>query len=119
MNWFLIKNRYDPGNEIEWLEAELAALEAINGTAIMITHIPINDCLHGWGLRIRGLMDRYQHVVRFGLFGHTHNEQLTVTQSLTSARPDNQTQYIGVNFVAGSLTTQTDKNPAFTVVEID
>lgn len=60
MNWELIKNRYDPGNEIEWLQAELAALEAVNGTAILITHIPTNgDCLHGWGLRFKGLMERY------------------------------------------------------------
>ena len=26
---------------------------------------------------------------------------------------------MGINFVAGSLTTETDKNPAFTVIEID
>jgi hypothetical protein len=60
MNWWLIKNRYDPGNQIEWLQAELEALEAINGTAIYMTHIPTNgDCLHGWGHRLRGLQERY------------------------------------------------------------
>lgn len=31
MNWELIKNRYDPGNQIAWLENELSGLEAIGG----------------------------------------------------------------------------------------
>lgn len=31
MNWALIKNRYDPGNQIAWLESELASLESIGG----------------------------------------------------------------------------------------
>jgi sphingomyelin phosphodiesterase len=86
MNWWLIKDRYDPGFEIEWLQTQLAELEAINGTAIMMMHIPTgDDCIHGWGHRFRGLMDRYQHIVRFSLFGHTHNEQVTVVKSMVSA----------------------------------
>jgi hypothetical protein len=121
MNWELIKNRYDPGNEIAWLQNELEMLEAMNGSAIFITHIPTNgDCLHGWGHRLRGLMERYQHVIRFGLFGHTHNELSTVVKSVSSANGNGTaTQNIGINFIAGSLTTYTDKNPSFTVIEID
>lgn len=30
-NWELIKNRYDPGNEIAWLESELISIEKSNG----------------------------------------------------------------------------------------
>lgn len=59
-NWELIKNRYDPGNEIAWLQTELDNCEKNNMTAILIAHIPPSgDCLHGWGHRFRGLMDRY------------------------------------------------------------
>ena len=107
--------RYDPGNEVEWLQAELAALEAVNGSAILITHIPTNgDCLHGWGHRFRGLMERYQNVVRFGLFGHTHDEAISIIKSISGNQEN-----IGINFIAGSLTSYTDKNPSFTVIEID
>lgn len=121
MNWELLKNRYDPGSEIEWLENELSQLEAMGGNAIFITHIPTNgDCLHGWGHRLRGLMERYQHVVRFGLFGHTHDESISVVKSVQSANGNGTApQNIGINFIAGSLTSYTDKNPSFTVVEID
>ena len=115
MNWQLLHERYDPGNEIEWLQAELAALEAVNGSAILITHIPTKtDCLHGWGHRFRGLMERYQNVVRFGLFGHTHNEAIAIIKSISGNQEN-----IGINFIAGSLTTYTDKYPSFTVIEID
>jgi hypothetical protein len=50
----------------------------------LFTHIPTNkDCLHGWGHRYRGLMERYQNVIRFGLFGHTHDESVSVIKSVS------------------------------------
>lgn len=114
MNWELIKNRYDPGNEIAWLEQELASLEAIGGQAILITHIPLNkDCVHGWGHRYRGLMERYQHIIRFTLMGHTHRDEFHVTRSI------NASKNIGYSIVAGSLTSFTNLNPSFLVIELD
>jgi hypothetical protein len=59
-------------------------------------------------------MERYQNVVRFGLFGHTHDESISIIKSLTGNQEN-----IGMNFVAGSLTSYTDKNTSFTVIEID
>ncbi len=91
----------------------------------MITHIPTgDDCLHGWGHRYRGLMERYQHIVRFGLMGHTHDEDVSVVKSVSTFNVSNSTNEtdtwnIGTNFIAGSLTAYTDKNPSFTVIEID
>ena len=86
----------------------------MNGSAIFITHIPTNgDCLHGWGHRLRGLMERYQHIIRFGLFGHTHDESYSVIQAVSDSKN------IGLNFIAPSVTTYTDKNPSFTLIEID
>ena len=58
-------------------------------------------------------MERYQHVVRFGIFGHTHDESFNVVKSFEEEKN------IGFNFIAGSLTTYTYKNPSFTVIEVD
>ena len=58
-------------------------------------------------------MDRYQHIVRIGLYGHTHDEDIQITQSLI----DNKN--IGINFYAGSLTTWEVKNPSFNIIEFD
>jgi len=113
LNWYLFEERYDPGHQIEWLENELNELEKVGGQAIFIAHIPPVDCIHPYGMRIRAIAERYQHVIRFGLYGHTHNERPNLVRSVS----DNKN--IGINFVAGSVTTETEKNPSFHVLEID
>lgn len=40
LNLYLMKNKYDPGQQLEWLENELKELEAIGGNAIIIGHYP-------------------------------------------------------------------------------
>ena len=45
MNWETLTNFGDPGNMLDWLSDELSALEAVNGTAIIIAHVPnIDEC---------------------------------------------------------------------------
>ena len=45
-NWDLLNNRESPGGQIEWLENELKELEAANGFAYIIAHIPPFSFLH-------------------------------------------------------------------------
>lgn len=47
------------------------------------------------------------------LYGHTHREDIQITQSIT------YNKNIGINFFAGSLTTFAYKNPSFNVIEFD
>jgi hypothetical protein len=58
-------------------------------------------------------MDRYQHVVRFSTFGHTHKEEPKVVKAIEDDK------YIALNFVAGSGTTMTDLFPCFTLFTMD
>jgi hypothetical protein len=56
--------------------------------------------------------------------GHTHDEDVSVVKSVSTFNVSNSTNEtdtwnIGTNFIAGSLTAYTDKNPSFTVIEID
>ena len=75
MNGFLFKTLKDPGNQLEWLENILSDLEKVEGKAIIMSHIPNqNECDPGWGERYHALMERYQHIVRMNLYGHTHDE---------------------------------------------
>ncbi len=77
-NFETMKSRYDPGDQLAWLEQELASLQAVNGKAIIIGHVPplFNECIHGWSVRYQALVERYQDVIRFGMFGHDHTEQI-------------------------------------------
>ena len=59
-------------------------------------------------------MDRYQHVVRFGMFGHTHDQYFSVTRSVADMN-----KIIGLNQVGPSGTTVTDENPAYALIDVD
>ena len=58
-------------------------------------------------------MDRYQNIVRVSFYGHTHQEEFSVTKSVREGKN------IGMNFITGSLTTFTNKDPSFSVMALD
>jgi hypothetical protein len=61
----------DPGGMLLWLEQELGELERTGGAAIILSHIPnLQECNRQLGRRWHALIDRYQHVVRWGASGH-------------------------------------------------
>lgn len=80
----------------------------------MLGHLTPNNCQHQFGQRYRALMERFQHIVRFGLQGHTHRESFQVTKSIS----DN-TKSIGINSIAGSVSPFTEMNPSFMVLTLD
>mmetsp|Transcript_49806 Transcript_49806/g.67899 ORF Transcript_49806/g.67899 Transcript_49806/m.67899 type:complete len:207 (-) Transcript_49806:63-683(-) len=59
-------------------------------------------------------MERYQHVVRFGLMGHTHDQYYQTTNSVT-----NPSKNIGLNQIGPSVTTNSYENPGFALIDID
>ena len=113
LNWWLLDDRTDPGYQLEWLEDELSQIEKDGGFAHIIAHIPSRDCLHQFGYRYHALIERYQHIVRFQSFGHTHDEDFYITRSIEDPVP------IGWSFVAGSGTSGDTRNPSFAVIEYD
>jgi len=106
--------RNDPGNHFAWLYQQLQEVEADGGIAFMIGHYTPNDCQHQFGTRYRALMERFQHVVRFGLQGHTHTAFYEVTKSMSTPG-----KAILLNNVGGGVTTYQNMNPSFTTVEFD
>ena len=103
LNWYVWGERSDPGNHFAWLYQQLLEVEADEGIAIMIAHYTPNDCQHQFGTRYRALMERFQHIVRFGMQGHTHTQYYEVTQSMSTPG-----KAILLNNIAGSVTTYTN-----------
>jgi hypothetical protein len=90
----------DPGNMLEWMTHELNELEKTNGTAIILSHVPnLDECNRQFGRRYHAILDRYQHIIRWGMYAHIHQEQFQVLTDMTFKKP------IGVNFIVGSGTT--------------
>lgn len=106
-------NREDPGAQMAWLENELKQIEADDGFAYIISHIPSEDCLHQFGIRWKALTERYQHIIRFTSEGHSHDFQVRVNKALTSKNP------IGWQLITGSGTSDGLRNPSFTVIDWD
>jgi hypothetical protein len=87
--------------------------------AILLGHMPISDCLRAWGSRFQSLAERYQHVIRFGLFGHSHSEKFFLTSTVNRDGDVTKVKPISFNSILAPTTTYQDKNPSFAVYEID
>ena len=97
-----------------WLTSELESIEKANGTAIMIAHVPnLDECNRQYGRRYHAILDRFQHIIRFGMYSHIHQEQYQVLRDMVQKVP------IGMNFIVGSATTFTAKRQSFNVVYVD
>ena len=114
-NFFLIGEMNDPGQEFDWLESQLKEMEKNGEVAIIFGHIPPgeSDWTSTISLRMRALYDRYQHVIRLNLFGHTHIEEFSVIRSIEDKKP------IGVIHISPSFTPHINVNPSFRVVTLD
>ena len=114
MNWSAMTVFQDPGHMFEWLETELDALEALNSTAIILGHVPnLYECLSQYGKRLHSLMDRYQHIIRWSMYSHTHQEQFQIISDIATSKP------IGMSYIIGSATTFQGKPPQFNIMYVD
>lgn len=104
----------DRGHQLEWLENELTEIESLNGTAIMMAHVPDGpECTRQFGKRYHALMDRFQHIIRWGMYGHYHKEQYSVVRDIITQKP------IMTNFILGSVTTFIGLAPSFGIITLD
>mmetsp|Transcript_12579 Transcript_12579/g.11112 ORF Transcript_12579/g.11112 Transcript_12579/m.11112 type:complete len:446 (+) Transcript_12579:480-1817(+) len=114
-NFELIGEDNDPGQELSWLENLLLQMEKDGEIGILIGHIPPGsvDCTHDVAARIKVLHDRFQHIIRLNLFGHTHFEEFEVVRSYFENKP------IGTSHVTSSFTTFLNQNPSIRAITLD
>ena len=95
------------------MQLTLAQIEKDGDIVYLISHIPPTFCLYQYGHRYRAIMERYQHIIRFSVYGHTHSESVFLTSAIGTTEP------VGLNLISASATPETSKNPAFTVIDFD
>lgn len=77
-------------------------------------HIPPNaDCLNKWAKIYNALVERYSHLIRGIFYGHSHDDEYSMFYDSETGEP------INASFIAPSLTTHTNKNPSFRIIEAD
>jgi sphingomyelin phosphodiesterase len=101
MNWYLLRDPTDPGNQLKWIREELYDAERRNLSVYIISHIPPGqtDCLEDWVERYNVLIDRFSHIIRGQFFGHTHSDHFELFRDVEHNQTNN------IVFIAPSLTT--------------
>ena len=114
-NFYIAGELNDPGQQFEWLESLLKQMEKNGEVAIIIGHHSpgYNDFVYPWASRLRALYDRYQHIIRLSLFGHTHFEEFHVVRAIEDNKP------IGTMHVSSSFTPWQNQNPSIRVITLD
>ncbi|CDW73147.1 saposin b domain-containing protein [Stylonychia lemnae] len=114
-NFKLFTQRKDPGGLLAWLNTTLHQMETNQERAIIIGHVPPNqfDCTYSWSIRYKAITDRFQHIIRFSMFAHNHEELNNLARSVTKNLP------VGVHFITGSITPYDSLLPSFRVYEVD
>jgi sphingomyelin phosphodiesterase len=64
-------------------------------------------------VRYIALLDRFQHIIRFSVYGHVHHEHFGTVRGFNTGNP------VGINYWAGSVSTWVSINPSFRVFEVD
>jgi sphingomyelin phosphodiesterase len=114
MNWKLLANITDPGDQLEWLITTLREAEQLGHKAYIVGHIPPgrSDCVTDWGKRYNAIVDRFEATVKGQFFAHTHEDHLITTREVFPPyRPT------GTQWIAPSLTTYWYRNPSFRIFE--
>lgn len=76
-NFYLWGERDDPGGVLAWLNQTFHEIEARGEIAIVISHHPPGDnsCLYDWSIRYKSITERFQHLIRYSIYGHVHDEK--------------------------------------------
>ena len=114
-NWYLWSQRDDPGGVLAWLKETFEEIERRGEYAIVISHIPTGEhsCLYNWAIRYRAIADRFQHLIRFSIYGHVHFEQHNIVRQFSDNAP------VGIQYWTGASTSHYMVNPTFRVFELD
>lgn len=112
-NWYLLKDSTDPGNMLQFLREELKSSEEKGEKVYIISHYPNNSCLDKFGKIQDALYDRFSETIRGIFVGHSHGD------GISFVRDSRTNQIVGISMLTGSLTTYSDRNPSFRIIEID
>jgi len=108
LNFFLIKNSTDPGDQYVWLEGVLRQAEKDNELVYIIGHITTGAWLPDCSKRFNALVDRFSHIIKGQFFGHSHKDEMKIIR-----RYFDSTSTSSIAFLAPSATTYGGHHPSY------
>lgn len=99
---------------LSWLQAELQKAALADQFVYIVGHIApdTSECITNWVIAYNGILDQYANIIRAQFFGHTHFDEIRLFYK-------NQVKPISVAYLAPSVTTFCDVNPAFRLYSAD
>ena len=118
-NWGLLQEAGDPANQLQFLNEQLLKVESEGKKAWIIGYMNpgSSKCNSKWARRYHAIIERFQAVVRFQLFGHEASDYFQLQFPAGSENDPNKKPF-GVTFQGPRATTLNQK-PRFKVFEID
>ncbi|ENN71374.1 hypothetical protein YQE_11939 [Dendroctonus ponderosae] len=117
LSWWLLVNSTDPASELKWLIAELQKAESNSEKVHIIGHIApgSSDCMKTWSSNFYNIVNRYEHTIKALFYGHSHADEFEVFYEAT----DFSSRATAVAYLAPSVTSFTNYNPAFRIYYVD
>ncbi|CAG9764151.1 unnamed protein product [Ceutorhynchus assimilis] len=116
LSWWLLVNSTDPASELKWLVNQLQHAENKGEKVHIIGHIApgSSDCMKIWSRNFYEIVHRYESTIKALFYGHSHADEFEVFYETTEySRPT------AVAYLAPSVTTYTNYNPAYRIYYID
>ncbi|KAH9382416.1 hypothetical protein HPB48_015744 [Haemaphysalis longicornis] len=119
-NWWLLYNSTDPSGQLQWLADELQRSEDSGEKVYIIGHVaPVKvECIPVWADNFRRIVDRYESTIVAQFYGHTHLDHMYLFYRGDGADKDGR-RPTNVAYLAPSVTTFTNSNPAYRVFTVD
>ncbi|KAF7278427.1 hypothetical protein GWI33_008461 [Rhynchophorus ferrugineus] len=116
LSWWLFLNSTDPSNELKWLVNELQQAEDNNEKVHIIGHVApgSDDCLKTWSRNFYEIVHRYEGTITGLFYGHSHADEFQVFYETT-----NYSRPTAVAYLAPSVTSFTNYNPAYRIYYVD
>ena len=116
MNFHLISDSNQVGKMFKWFENVLNEAEKKGEKIYLLDHIPMYSSQHSYEctMRLKILLERYQHIISGYFSGHTHMDELTLIKEY-----QNPKKYSIINYICPSLTTYPDLWPSYRVYHAD
>ncbi|KAF7494543.1 Sphingomyelin phosphodiesterase [Sarcoptes scabiei] len=114
LNFWNILRYHDQGDMLEWLQKELQNATLSKQSVFIVGHIVPDDdsCYLHWVLAYRNILQIYHPIIRGQFFGHTHYDEFRIFYS-------SRLEPISMAYLAPSVTTYLNVNPAFRFYQTD
>ncbi|KAJ8959688.1 hypothetical protein NQ318_021879 [Aromia moschata] len=116
VNWWLLNEDEDPYGQLAWLVETLLAAEEAGESVHILMHVPTgnSECLTVWSREFNRIIERFANTIVGHFNGHTHRDELLVYYNSSDS-----SQAINVAWNGASLTTFTQNNPSYKILQID